>query len=161
MSKVCGVCTHPKRSQIDRAWVEGRSLRDIEGQYGPSKTALDRHKKDHLPAKLVKAEEVKEVIQADSLLARLTALNKETQAILKDARESKNNELALKAIARVEKQLELEGRLLGELNDQTTVNILVAPEWLAVRAAIMEALSEYPDARRAVAARLLGLGSDA
>ena len=89
-----------------------------------------RHKTDHLPAAVVKAAEIAEVVQANALLGRLKALNRETAAILREARAagSKDNELALKCIARAEKQIELEGRLLGELKAEqgATVNVINA-----------------------------------
>ncbi len=61
--------------------------------------------------------------------------------------------MRLKAINRVEKQLELEGKLLGELNDgaSTQINVQVlAP-------IILEALTAFPEARQAVADSLLDL----
>jgi hypothetical protein len=70
------------------------------------------------------------------------------------ADDTKNNDVALKAIARAEKQLELEGRLLGELNEGSTVNVVLTPEWSAIRAAILKALEPYPAARFAVAGAL-------
>jgi hypothetical protein len=117
---------------------------------------LVRHKTDHLPAHLAKAKEAEEVSQAESLLDRLLALSKETSAILQEARaeKTKDNELALKAIARCEKQLELQARLLGELKEGQTVNILMAPEWHEMRRLILEALRPYPQASVAVAAAL-------
>jgi hypothetical protein len=114
--------------------------------------ALARHR-EHLPLHLAKASEAAEVIQAGSLLDRLLSLNAETMAILKEARTGriKDNELALRAVARAEKQLELQGKLLGELNDAPTVNILMAaPEWLTLRSTIVTALTPYPQARAAV-----------
>lgn len=95
------------------------------------------------------------------MLDRLKALNRETAAVLREAREgdSKNNDIALKAIARVEKQIELEGRLLGELHEGSTVNIILTPEWQALRAAIMAALEPYPAARLAVAEAVRNAGA--
>ena len=91
-----------------------------------------------------------------SLLDRLIALSRETAAILREAREGdeKDNELALKAIARAEKQIELQARLLGELKDTATVNVLVLPEWVKIRTTMLEALLPFPEARLAVAAAL-------
>jgi hypothetical protein len=118
-----------------------------------SKTALLRHKADHLPATIVKAAEVKEAISGGSLLDRLTALNQETASILREARTAgltKDSPLALKAIARAEKQLELESRLLLELNQGASVDLTQTPEWQSLRSAILLALEPYPAARAAV-----------
>ena len=73
--------------------------------------------------------------------------------------DSKDNGLALRAIARVEKQLELEGRLLGELNEATTVNVIVSPEWQKVRAVILAALEPYRAARLAIVGALQNAGA--
>lgn len=160
MPRTCTVCSNPEREAIDRALLSGEPNRRIAAHHAVSEQAVRRHKADHLPARILKAHEAEEVADADALLSRLRGLNCETAAILKEAREegSKDNELALKAIARVEKQIELEGRLLDVLNDRPTVNILVSPEWLAIRAAMLDALAPHPEARASVSARLLELG---
>jgi hypothetical protein len=150
MARLCTICVHPERALINGAILAEESYRSITERFGVSAGAIARHKADHLPAHLAKAQEAAEVVQADGLLARLLSLNGETMEILKEARDDKDNELALKAIARAEKQLELQAKLLGELSDGTTVNVLVAPEWLALRGAIIRALEPYPEARRAV-----------
>ena len=64
-------------------------------------------------------------------------------------------ELLLKAAHRLEAELQLVGRLVGQLSDPApvsqTVNVLVAsPEWVATRTAILNALAPYPEARAAV-----------
>ena len=43
--------------------------------------------------------------------------------ILREARESSSPSIALAAISRVERQLEFEARLLGQLNDATKVAV--------------------------------------
>jgi hypothetical protein len=90
---------------------------------GTSITALHRHKKSHIPKILAKATMAREVAESDSLLERLRQLNRETQDVLRAARDKGAHELRLKAINRVEKQLELEGKLLGELNDGASAQI--------------------------------------
>jgi hypothetical protein len=156
MPRTCTVCTHPQRAAIDHALLTDTALRDIARQFRVSKDALFRHRSEHISARLAKAKEAEEASQADSLLGRLLGLSKETVAILKEARtdETKDNELALKAIARAEKQIELQAKLLGELQEGQTVNILVNPEWHHVRSIIIDALAPYPAARLAVAEAL-------
>ncbi len=152
MPRSCSICLHPEREEINAALLSETPLRDMARRYATSKDALARHR-EHLPVHLVKASDAAEVIQADTLLGRLLSLNAETMAILKEARAGriKNNELALRAIARAEKQLELQGKLLGELNDAPTVNILMtSPEWLTLRSKIVMTLEPYPQARAAV-----------
>jgi hypothetical protein len=52
MPRVCTICTHPARAAIDDGLVSGQSLRDISGQYGLSKSAVDRYRASHLPTHL-------------------------------------------------------------------------------------------------------------
>lgn len=118
MPRTCTICRHPDRALIDDALLAGTPYRAVAGRYHVSKSALERHKAEHLPRHLSQARGAAEVVQADSLLGRLQELNSETRAILSEAKDGGNNELALKAIARVEKQLELEAKLLAYLEER-------------------------------------------
>lgn len=56
MTRICTVCAHPERREIDKALVAAANpYRDIARQYGLSKDALLRHKADHLLAEIVAA----------------------------------------------------------------------------------------------------------
>ena len=55
MPMTCRVCGHKKRVEIDRALLEGQSLRDIARRTGTTASSLQRHKVDHLVPSLVKA----------------------------------------------------------------------------------------------------------
>jgi hypothetical protein len=128
-------------------------LRDIARRYATSKDALARHR-DHLPKQLVKAQEREDVSQAIDVVKQLKAINGATLAILKEARADKNGELALKAVDRIQRQLELQAKLLGELQQEGTINVTVSPEWLSIRAVILQAVTPYPDAAKAITAAL-------
>jgi hypothetical protein len=59
--------------------------------------------------------------------------------------------VALHAIQRLEKHLELRGHCLGELKEAgPTVNVFVFPEWIALRSVILGALARFSDAQKAV-----------
>jgi hypothetical protein len=112
-----------------------------------------RHKTDHLPAALVKAQDAHAVAQADDLLAQVRDLQRRSLDILKKAEDAGDLRVALAAIGQARGNLELLARLLGELQDQqVAVQVLVtSPDWLRLRAAIMAALEPYPAACQAVA----------
>ena len=150
MPRKCTICNHGSREEINAALLGAESFRTIASRWSVSKTALLRHKADHLPASVVKAAEAKEEIRGGKLLERLLEFHRETAEILREARTTKDNQLALKAIARAEKQLEIEGRMLGELNADATVNVTMLPEWQELRGAILLALEPHPAARQAV-----------
>jgi hypothetical protein len=151
MPRRCSVCTHPDRENIDEALVGATAISAIAAKYRDiSEDALGRHKANHLPAKLVMAEKAKEVAQADSLLEQVRDLQGRALAILDQAEMSGDLRTALGAIREARGNLELLAKLLGELDDGPTVNVLVSPEWLELRAVIVTALEPYTDARGAV-----------
>lgn len=150
MPRQCSICEHPRRDDVDDALLRNETLRKIAKRFETSITALHRHRQGHIPRALSKAKEAQEAVRGDSLLDRLRQLNAETQDVLRAAKSASNHELRLKAIGRAEKQLELEGKLLGELNDGAQTNINVA----VLAPVILRALQSHPEARVAVAKAL-------
>lgn len=67
MPRNCKACNHRKREEIDRALIKGDSFRDIAGRYRVSKSALQRHKEDHLQVA------VRQAIQQDTEHRIITA----------------------------------------------------------------------------------------
>jgi hypothetical protein len=65
-------------------------------------------------------------------------------------------DLLLKTAGRLHNQLELLARLLGELNEGTTVNIVSNPQWLELRTIIVQALDPHPAAREDVVRAIEG-----
>lgn len=157
MPLVCTCCTHPNREMIDRALVAGTSLRDIAGQFGVSKSAVERHKADHLPAMLVKSEEARQVAHADDLLREANRLYAVATTVMEQGQKSKDYGVVLKAVGAAGRVLTLLGELLGEINRQPQVNITLSAEWIEVRALIIEALADFPEARAQVALALQGM----
>jgi len=157
MPQSCSICIHPDRAAIDAALVRGESLRDIAGQHALSKSALARHKLEHLPVHLVRAKEAATVADADSLLREVGALRAKAVHLLLAAERSGDLRTALAGVREARGCIELLARLLGELRDGPTVNVTISPAWIAIRAEIVGALAPYPDARIAVAERLAAL----
>ncbi len=165
MPRTCSVCQHPERQAIDKALAAGEPLRGIARTYfGTAKRedAVGRHKAEHLPQTVAKAEAARQVEQARGVVAegldvvgQLRTINNITLHVLKEARDAKDHDIALKAIDRVQRQIELQAKLLGELQQEGTTNIMVNAEWIEVRALLMHALGDFPEARAAVAQALL------
>lgn len=65
--------------------------------------------------------------------------------------------LLLKTASGLKGQVELLAKLMGQLDERPQVNVLVAPQWLEVREALLTALLPYPEVRVAVAGALLAL----
>lgn len=152
MPRTRTICIHLERAAIV-AIVAGRSFRDIARQFGVGKDAVARHAAEHLPPLLLKAREDEEEAHALDIVRQLRGINVASVAILEEAREARDGDLALKAIDRIQRQIELQAKLLGELDERPVVNILASPDWLALRGRIVlsSALAPFPDARRALA----------
>lgn len=141
--RTCTICHHDERPAIEQAIVAGKPYRRIAAQYGTSEGALRRHRAAHVASRLARAVERRDAEtdravaaveqrneRADTeLLDQLLAISEETRAILREARGRGENGLALKAIARVESQVELQARLLGQLKDsRLAVHFEFGPE---------------------------------
>ncbi len=158
MPRVCTVCTHPQRPEIDRALTEmSDSNRRIASQYDVSERAIRDHKANHLKVRMLKAVERREdadIRTAIDVMGQLKAINGAALSVLKEARETRDGDLALKAIDRIHRQIELQAKLIGELQQEGTTNITINPEWLQIRTALIVALRPYPAAAQAVAGSL-------
>ena len=214
MPRTCSICTHLQRGEIDEALVAGMSYRSITERFSVSAGAIARHKQEHLPGHLAKAQEAAELARADNLTADLRRITKRVNLLydacdrwlrdpdapeqytlepraddvsviylepdgaagdgepkmvrrkaklsrllarLEDAgldvqraewKHADPRELILKTAHRLEGQLELLGRLVGEL--ENVVHVHTSPEWLELRSALLAALEPYPEAKRAI-----------
>ena len=157
MPRPCSICAHPDRAAIDRALVAGEPFRGIARTYRVSEDAVARHRESHLPEKLAKAEAAAEVAEATDLLREVRALRSKAYALLLKAEAAGDIRTALAGVREARGCLELLAELEGELDRRPTINLLVAPEWLMVRSAMLDALRPFPDARTAVANRLIAL----
>ena len=235
--RTCSICTHPERSAIDKALVAGEPFRNIAQRSGTSSGALHRHKAEHLPRLLARAQRAEDR-HADALAAQqgaqeardeatavdvmaelrhcLTRVRKvydacdewltdpadpsrytlapraeEVQVVYTEpgadgrpqrrraplsellarldreglrtagweTKHADPRDLVLRTDRRLQGQLELIAKLLGELDERPQVNVLLSPEWLMLRAGIVAALAPHPEARRAVAEVLSAGGS--
>jgi hypothetical protein len=150
MPRRCTVCDHPERHSIDEALVTGAPYRSVAKRFGLSESAVYRHKAEHLPTHLLKAREVEQVAQADGLLDQVRNLQTHALDILERAEEAGDLRTALAAISQARGNLELLGKLAGELDERPVMNLNVSPEWLELRVVIVGALEPHPAAHRAV-----------
>lgn len=159
MPRKCTICEHPQASKINEMLIKGATYREITGKFGVTRQALSRHKK-HLPSELIRAGEAEKVAKADDLLRQITDLRDRALRILEKAEQAGKLKTALDGVKEARGCLELLAKLQGELQEQTTINILVNPQWVYLRTVILEALEPYPEARLAVAQVLQEVGDD-
>ena len=160
MPRRCTVCDHPERHGIDEALVTGAPYRSVAKRFGLSESAVYRHKTEHLPAHLLKAREIEEAARADDLLDQVRYLQTHALNILDRAEKVGDLRTALAAISQARGNLELLGKLAGELDERPVINLNVSPEWLELRAVIVGALEPYSEARGAVLRAIESSGND-
>ena len=153
------MCDHPERHGIDEVLVTGAPYRSVAKRFDLSESAVYRHKTEHLPVHLLKAKEVEEVARADDLLEQVRHLQTHALDILERAEKAGDLRTALAAITQARGNLELLGKLAGELDERPVVNLNLTPEWLELRAVIVGALEPHPAAHRALLRALESVGN--
>jgi hypothetical protein len=153
--KTCSICSHQDRPAIDRALVDGASLRAIAGQYGTNKSALDRHRK-HLAPALTIAKQAERVTEATSLLSRVERIMGRLEMICEASTRERDWLPAIAASRELRSCLELLGKLSGEIQSGTNLAVQIingvpakmvavgSPEWQAsLRDYMDECIAEY------------------
>ena len=169
----CLVCSHREAQNIDLALARGVSVTALSRRYKVSTDSLYRHSSNHLSpvlrAKLIAGpdldidlDRLKET-ESQSLLANLVALRHRLFAALDAAEEYQDAGMLTRVASQLHQNLELTGKLLGDLGvgGTTNVNVLVMPQYIELRLALVGALSAYPEAKMAVAQALHQLESKA
>jgi hypothetical protein len=125
----CTICIHPQREEIDeKLLLSATPLRTIADQFGVSKTALLRHKADHIPTDLVKAKDAKEICRAESLLDKLVSLKSDAERITQKAEIKDDLKTALSGIREQSRIIEILAKMQGQIQQpkiDLTVNNFV------------------------------------
>jgi hypothetical protein len=140
--------------ELDKAYLNNEiSLQQYADNVGCAKPSVERHVKGHLPDALLKAKDIKDVANGDSLLDELKKARERTFSLLDKAEAAADTRVYGSPVAylkEIREQIKLLAELEGRLATQPTVNVLVLPEWLELKTRIVAALRPYPDALRAV-----------
>ena len=91
------------------------------------------------------------------ILEQVRHLQAHALHILERAEKTGDLRTALVAISQARGNLELLGKLAGELDERPVVNLTVSPQWLELRAVIVGALEPHPAAHTAVLRALEGV----
>ena len=179
MPRSCTVCEHPDQALIEEQLLSGQTLRDMARQWCLSKTAIGRHKSEHL----YKATEVvgphnftKEQLPTDhhhtnDLFSRAEALLNGSEVILQRASEHGDARLALMGVKEVRGCIELLARMRVAASsvDPTQTNPAVgsnthggldAARWTVVCQLLGDVLGRWHHLALTVAGGLGDLGLD-
>ena len=164
----------PDRAQIEHELACGNSVRAIANKFNVHEAALYKYRKNLPPllraayvGRLLKPGADLEKLKTEESEGLLQSLAQQRARLLiaQDSALDDGNAQAVATLASgIHRNLELVARYLGEMQVQTrhtVVNVLVSAEYLQLRNALLRALAPFPDARRAVAATLHEVESDA
>jgi len=112
MPRTCTVCRSTDRRKVDAAVLQGLPYRDIANIFSLSRSAVDRHADKHIPKRLATSHRARELADAQQLADQLEFIERHTRSILDEARGAgksprRDASVALRAIARLERQAEL------------------------------------------------------
>lgn len=162
MAERCRACSlsQARLAELDGHLVDrDLTLVELSKLYGITEPSIRRHRNNHLPeAFMVPTDPASvEVRQRVPALADLEDLLSRSKSLMVAARRSRSIPKELQAIRETRATIELKARIEGDLNDRPQVNLLMLPEWITVRELVMTTLEPFPDARAAVAGKLLEL----
>lgn len=154
MPRTCSICIHAKRSEIEKCLIDSVPYRIIASRFGTSPTSLQRHKADHLPGKIVQAKAVQEIEEAGDLLSQVQSLRRKSLDLLDKAERAGDYRTALAGVKEARACIETLLEVEGKLDRRPTFNITLSPQWIEIRAVVIGALRDHPEAAQAVAAAL-------
>jgi hypothetical protein len=157
MSRLCTVCEHPDRAQVEIGMANGIALRVLSLRYGMSQDALWRHRQNHMDVDLVARlktrgsrsdEELAHIreVESKSLLDHLVYQRGRLYRNGDHAAEIKDYAGERAALESASKVSERMAKLLGELgtaitiNHNTQINLVQSPQWHAIRTALVREL---------------------
>jgi hypothetical protein len=150
----CKCGQYPGHLELDKAYLNNEiSLQDYADKVGCTKTSVDRHVKGHLPDALLKAKDIEEVANGDSLLDELKKARDRTFSLLDKAEAAADTRVYGAPVAylkEIREQLKFIAELEGKISSQPQITIINNPEWVELRTVILTALDDFPDAKQRV-----------
>ena len=162
MGRKSKIEAHPQSEEIIKRLASGEEYSKIVEDFPDIRYQdLDYYARNKLPEILSKSNELKaladeiataDVHKGDTYLQLVTGLQKKALAALEQQDATKDPKSWAMISREARGYLELLGKALDRIRDAPPmqVNILVNPEWIALRTTIISALQPYPEARKAV-----------
>jgi hypothetical protein len=163
----CKTCTHPQRARIELGLARGVSASALSRRFKLSADSILRHRK-HISPKLMAELRQKTLLpekelqdltitESSSLLGNLVAQRAKIYTLIDQCEELGSYRDALAGHSRLSVNLEQTGKLLDLFASHATTvhqNLVISPDYLQLRQALLRALAPYQEARRAVVAVL-------
>ncbi|MFA6372809.1 MAG: hypothetical protein WCW68_09300 [Methanothrix sp.] len=150
----CKCGQYPGHLELDKAYLKNEiSLQQYADKVGCAKPSVERHVKGHLPGALLKAKDIEDVANGDTLLDELKKARDRTYSLLDKAEAAANTKVYGAPVAylkEIREQLKFIAELEGKISSQPQINISIHPEWVELKAVIITTLQKYPEALEAV-----------
>jgi hypothetical protein len=171
----CTICSSDKRHVVEIGLAYGLSYQSLADRYDLSKDAIGRHAREHLTpqvrAALLAAQAPTDIdldklrqSESEGLLGHLVAQRARLLQVSQIALEVGDVKAMVAAEGAIGANLALGAKLLGHLVNRIDVrhsSVLLTPDYLRLRQAMLGALRAFPEAARAVGEALARLESDA
>lgn len=169
----CKVCSHPDRASIELGIANKVPIRVLGKRYGLSADSVWRHGQRHMTAELHSQLMIRgrmtpqdlenlRVTESEGVLQHLVAVRGRLYGLMDVAEQQGDYRAAAGIGSQIVKNMEVTAKLLGDIRTGTvnvTNNLLVMPEFHALRTTIMQALRAHPEARADVVMALRQLES--
>lgn len=98
MSRLCQICSHSKRLQIDRELVAGGNMTHISDRYDVPYSSVCNHRDNHLSRQLQKSEEIRQLTASETIAKDISSIYRRLNNLL-DSAEATNHTGAFLDIA--------------------------------------------------------------
>ena len=115
MARSCRICNHPKRLEIDKELVTGKSKTEIARNFDVPYHSLEYHEKSHLSRQLAQAMNKKQGIEGLNLLEQLEEIITKAKQIFDRNYANGKDDIALRALAEQRGTLDLLCRIAQTL----------------------------------------------
>lgn len=163
----CKTCFHHERAVIELGLAQGRSVSAMAKRFGVSVFSLYRHRRAHMPPAVIERalrgtdsgllvenlEDLK-LSEGERLLSNIVAVRGRLYRLAESAEKVGDYKAATYSYGHILRTLEAAGKMLDGFKgaQQTVINqLIVSGDYLRLRAALINALAPYPEARQAVA----------
>jgi hypothetical protein len=171
----CSVCASKHRQAIELGLVHGIGSRVLAERFGLHKDAILRHSEKHLSlamrAALLTAQQPSAIdleqlrrTESEGILTGLVASRARLLAKGDMAAELGDMRTSVAVESAIAANYQLVAKLLGQLTQKIDVrhtNLMLSPDYLRLRQALITALRPFPEAARAVGLALHALEADA
>src|SRR5882672_4692985 len=147
MPQICTICQKPERNAIDQALHGHQSITRIAADFHVTRAALRRHRDNHLRPVVANATQAAYRLTASQLLDRLNEVYTQTAAVLRETRADLDVPNSLRALLRLEHQIQLALKLAIRAQAEPPQPI-TSTDFQEFRETMLAALIPFPEAHK-------------